>query len=894
MIINSIDIISFGSFRDFHVSFNKNLNVIHTNVENGKSTIMDFIKMMFYGSPSIDRNSDALSNERLKYRSNNSDCEMGGAINFSLNGKDYILHRIFRNSNNTDIVNLFNTSDNIDEKIPKNNEVGKYLLNLNKQSFKKSVFINQVGVNADDEKVTEVLTNLIKSCDEDISYNVVQDRLNVAKENYLSKSGKIGILDKNKITLASLYEDIETAKQEESKKLQMQIEYQSVQENRDEIMARYDELKRQLSIQNMMEEVNSLKNTVSKFDKINDLNQEIEKRKKALSNENITVDNTFINNAQQKMIALQQIGEHKNQMQSKVYKLKKEIENLKESLENSHQEEHQLHDEATEQIEYTHGHIDNLNNAIEEKKKELAENSEKITNADVEFRVVDEQLKTQKEIAQQRIDIAQQQLEDARKPIVDETSQNSISSFIWLGVIVAILGILIVIFANNMLFLIMAGTGILMTLMSYIERNNAIQKQKNKNRIDEIALSKATENIQKVRYDAEIEQQFLVKKQRETKKQLNLLKLNEEQLLSGIDTLEEQKKILEKNLEYWKNQKLEMEKIFSAEQAKVDKKQSELDNTLDDIANSEKKFTNAQNEIIQYINMFKPCKTLNEVAKAISSLNNDLNQVRDLENKRDYQTESLKAETNGQSYEELREKLTDITADFIEMCGKDNPEPMSISELSALKSEIDSCQYSLNMQSKDLSLINSDIKTNFRNSTCVTEIEHNINSLERTIAKEEQFCRSVDLALEILKLSIDEMKEYTSILNDKTSKIFDQLTEGTSYESLTIAKTFDRASKDDTSLNDWLYLSNGTIEQASMSLRLGISQMVSDTSTVDNLPILLDDTFIQYDDSTLSNGINFLKDYSEQYQTIVFTNHKNVIDIINDTNVNTKVISMSN
>ena len=445
-----------------------------------------------------------------------------------------------------------------------------------------------------------------------------------------------------------------------------------------------------------------------------------------------------------------------------------------------------------------------------------------------------------------------------------------------------------------MLFLIMAGVGILMTLMSYVERNSNIQKQKDYNRIDGIAVSKATENIQKVRYDNEVEQQFLVTKQRKSKKQLNLLKLNEEQIVADIEKFEDQKKVLEKNLKYWKSRKNEIEDIFKMEQDKIDKKQSELDSILDDIASSEKKFTNAQNEIIQYVNMFKSCNNLNEVAKAISSLNNDLTQVNDLENKRNYQEEALKSETNGQSYEVLKEKLTNMTADFIEMCGKEIPEPMSISELSALKAEIDDCQYSLNMQNKDLSYINSNIMTNFRKSVCVTQIEHSINDLERIINKEEKFCRSIDLALEVLMQSIEDMKQYSSKLNKKTEYIFNQLTKNTSYENLNIAQNFERVAQNDESLEEWNYLSNGTMEQASISLKLGISQMVYENISIDALPILLDDTFIQYDDNTVLDGINFLTKYSNQSQVIMFTAHKNVIDTITGGNITANLISMSN
>ncbi len=894
MIINAIDVIAFGNFKDIHAEFTSNLNIIHGNVENSKVALLDFITMLFYGSPPVDGKSDVITSERLKYRPTDSNLEMGGAIEFVFNDNEYRLHRIFRNSNATDTVTLYNLTTNLEEKIPNHKEVGKFLFGLNKQAFKRSAFINSTSMGLDDSTVAESLVNLIQTCEENVSSTKVLEELNSTKESYLSKSGKVGILDKNKITLRSLYEDIEVAKQEESKKIEMQMEYQSVQESCDDIVRRYDELKRQLDIQNMMEEVNALKTTVSKFDKVTELNQEIERRKALLTNENVTVDNAFINTAQQKMVALQQIGEHKNQMQSKVYKLKKEIETMKEGLENSYTEEHKLYDEAVEQIEFTLGHIKNIDDNIESKKKELTENMEKINNADVDFRVVDEQLKAQQELGKQRISMAQQQLDDAKQSMIMEVPESSAKSFIVLGVIIALLGIIMVLFAHNNLFFIMLCAGIFVALLSFVDRDKAVKKQNDYHRMDEVALSKATENMQNVRYEVEVAQQYLVKKQRETKKQLNIFKLNEEQIITDIEKLEEQKATLEKNLEYWKNQKIEMEGVFKSEQEKVDRKQTELENTLEDIANSEKSFSTAQTEVIKYVNMFKPCNSLNEVAKAIASLNNDLNEIKDLENKRDYQQETVKSETNGQTYETIKEKLTNVTEDFIEMCGKDNPEPMSISELSALKAELDECQYSLNMQNKDLTLINSDIRANFRKAVCVTQIEHNINTLERTINRQEKFCRSVDLALEVLEQSIEDMKVYTTKLCDRTSTIFKEITKNTSHENSAILQTLENFSQSDNSMEDWKYLADGTMEQASVSLKLGISELLCENLSIDALPTIFDDTFIQYNDDSVKDGINFLYEYSNHTQVIIFTAHQNVMDTIESNNMQVNSVAIEN
>ncbi len=891
MIINSINIESFGNLKHFSMNLNQHLNIIYGDIENGKSTIVAFIRMMFYGAKSIKENPDKLTNERLRYRPDDAfDCDMGGSMNFTIDDTQYTLERTFNDSNTSDIVKLYNVTEGTTIDVTGEN-VGQYIFNVSKETFEKATFIDDVNANSTDEKSTQKLLNLISSYDENVSADTVKNNLLDAKEAYLSKSGKIGILDKNKATLLSLHEDIANAQAEESQKIQMQIEYEAVQYNRDEVVDRYEELRKTLTIQQTMTEVNTLKSTVAKMDSLRELENEISTRKKALSNDKVTVDDAFMQSVQQKLNNIQQVGELKNQYQSNVYKLKSEVDAMNESLKNSHVEEHRLYDEAVEQIEYTNGHIDNLNKAINDNKKELESLSESIKEADVNVRVIDEQVKTKKDLDQQRLDMAQKMLEDARQPIV-YTNPVSSSSFISIGVIICVLGILLTFTVNTWCVLVI-GMGIIIGIVTFFDKHNTSSKSSAKyERVDTIAISKANENIQNVRHDIEIEQYSLNKKQREAQKQLNILKLKEEQIVGDCEKYQGQIKTLEKNLEYWNAQRDETQAVFATEQAKVNKKQNELDTLLENISDAEERFYTAQEDIIRYVSAFKPCKNLTDVSKVVNYLNVEVENIRNLQQKLDYQTELVKAETNGQSYEELREKLTDITEDFIEMCGKDNPQPMSVAELSQLKAEIDDCQFSLNMQNADLSYISSDIKTKFRNRTSVTEIEHEINSIERKIVKQEKFCHSLDLALEVLQQSIEEVKQYNSTLSQNVAAIFENLTDD-SYESIAISKTLDTAIQNDSSFESWKYLCHGTVEQAYISLRLGVAKMVSDTDFNAPLPILLDDNFIQYDNENSLKGIEFMQEYTKNSQVIVFTAHKNIFDYVNQNGGSADLISLN-
>ena len=48
MKIKAIDIAAFGKFKNFHLDLSDGLSVIYGQNEKGKSTLMAFVRMMFY------------------------------------------------------------------------------------------------------------------------------------------------------------------------------------------------------------------------------------------------------------------------------------------------------------------------------------------------------------------------------------------------------------------------------------------------------------------------------------------------------------------------------------------------------------------------------------------------------------------------------------------------------------------------------------------------------------------------------------------------------------------------------------------------------------------------------------------------------------------------------
>ncbi len=246
MKINSIYISAFGGVKDLKLDLNDSFNVIYGENEHGKTTVMSFIKMMFYGS---DRAKNDLAKSPRKKYTPWDNSQMAGSIDFEKDGKNYRLERIFGDSNSTDKVTLINTDLGTRENVSA--DIGTKLLGLSAAAFERSIFIGQFGfpennANAEGE-INSKLSNLALTGEEDASFDEVYKRLEKAKLSLASKSGRAGAYDKNLATLKALNETLLKANEtqqkinagkEKAKEIVAEIE--ALQKNANELKVKID------------------------------------------------------------------------------------------------------------------------------------------------------------------------------------------------------------------------------------------------------------------------------------------------------------------------------------------------------------------------------------------------------------------------------------------------------------------------------------------------------------------------------------------------------------------------------------------------------------------------------------------------------------------------------
>lgn len=247
MKIKSIYISSFGKFNDRHFDFSDGMTVLFGENEAGKTTLMAFIKMMFYGSSS--KSSDIEKNLRTKYRPWGSDA-MAGSITFTHCETDYRLEREFGKGNSSDKITLIDLDTGELTSFSGNTDMGSRFFGLAEAAFERSVFIQDTAksdVNgAAASEINAKLYNATTEAVDDASYQTVLNRLCKAEEALFSKSRRVGKCDRAEAELDLLEQRLQKAYNDEEAALSLKLKIENKELELKEQSARASQLFEQL------------------------------------------------------------------------------------------------------------------------------------------------------------------------------------------------------------------------------------------------------------------------------------------------------------------------------------------------------------------------------------------------------------------------------------------------------------------------------------------------------------------------------------------------------------------------------------------------------------------------------------------------------------------------
>lgn len=187
-----------------------------------------------------------------------------------------------------------------------------------------------------------------------------------------------------------------------------------------------------------------------------------------------------------------------------------------------------------------------------------------------------------------------------------------------------------------------------------------------------------------------------------------------------------------------------------------------------------------------------------------------------------------------------------------------------------------------------------------RNDTNINHLEKELERgvlLEEELKEKETLISNMDkeiAAIELAKSTIEQLsknihEDSAPDINNRVSNIINKITMG-KYSNIRVDDKLGLKIINPES-NEFLMvdsLSGGTIDQLYFSLRFGIISSISH----ENLPLILDDCFIQYDDNRLKNVLELLTEISKERQIILFTCHNREKEFLDELEADYNLIEL--
>ena len=827
MRIDSINIESFGGLKNFRLDFSDGMNVIYGGNEAGKSTVMAFIEMMFYGRTAQEKSSDISKSLRKKYTPWDGSA-MCGELEFTCAGRSYRIRKVFKKTIKTDDVKLYDTQTGEEIELGRDEEIGHRFFGIDVGSFEKSVYISGFGGFASsgqtNEDIAVRLSNLVTTMDEDVSQSKVVGRLTKAKELLRSKSGSRGLL-------IELDEHKKSVKDELSRTQELIARQADYQEEKGRLDERLSEALQKKEVIKKLERRNALEGEsrsiraendritaeLAALEELKDEGAELLRAKESFRGRNYNYETaaTYINRA--------------DELSHAVSSKRMQVEELKGKITNGESIDRKDLSETS---------------ALEAKKEKLILLNERISSA---YKPALEEKRA-----------AEKAEADGRKVLegikdIPKTNLIISAAAMLVAVIFAVLAFTVSIFFLIGAFLA-AGAGAL--LFGRYKRQTEEHDKNLAQGMDMVDKLEKESRVRNNNFEREKERLFdrgawiypdidcdYEAITRENLRQC-CVELENIYLRYGVKDKDELNELFDKNEEAALSRRMYENAVKELEQESAEYAAYVGDENPEDVR---ERYAALRDRLSTYAGKLKGREidgddTERELAELVKKLEEGLD-------KNKARLEELEAELHG--YEDI--EAVDMSAE----------------ELEAAIEDIRGQQMEL------LSLMQSP--------------EHDENELKRTLAElseeydsKKELYDALVIAEENMQGAVDDIsRSFGPILNEKTAGIFNRLTGGR-YDKVMVDKEYSiQAKQKDGVYHEWKFLSSGTTDQAYLALRLAMTELITEGG--ERLPLMLDDILLQYDEKRMKYALDFLEEYAKDAQILFFTCKKtsgeNVIEL---------------
>lgn len=223
MYVKKIYIESFGKLEKLTLDFKEGINVIYGENEIGKSSITAFIKFMLYGFSHANKRTVA-ENDKKHYLSWKSG-EASGYMDVDVGGKAYKIVR--KTSLKNEEALLYDMAKG--EKVNVKGEIGEHLLGVPYETYASCAqSLQSDGLSVGGSVLSEQLSNILFSADEDISAKKALSALDKERIALRHKTGKDGRLFELTQRKEALLEEFEKAKKENAEYIALRSHYEKL------------------------------------------------------------------------------------------------------------------------------------------------------------------------------------------------------------------------------------------------------------------------------------------------------------------------------------------------------------------------------------------------------------------------------------------------------------------------------------------------------------------------------------------------------------------------------------------------------------------------------------------------------------------------------------------
>ncbi|EOD00871.1 ATP-binding protein [Caldisalinibacter kiritimatiensis] len=896
MIIKELILISFGKFINKKLEFKNGINIIYGDNEAGKTTLHKFIEGMFFGFFKPYTKRKVYTDEYDKYFPwENNDYR--GILKYLHDNEVYRIERNFLKGNDEVKIIDDKTGEDIthiyeyDKVIRLPNPASRHL-GLNRVVYNNTINIKQLGNKTDDDLAKEVkdsLINLGGSMDEDISVKSVIERLANRMDNIGTKK-RIKTSPYGKIIA-----EINSLEKERQKSLRIMNEVKEQQKRLNEINNQIKELKNtKRLLENNLEliEVYRAKDKYNKalhlIEDINKLTKDTKslKRYEKVNSEEYTEVVKMDNSLKTIEEGLNNLKGKYNKIKNKIRRIQKNIEELAsfDKIQDSEEIDRLLSDYMI--MENQNKELISIKKKIEDIKKELEEGKNlKVSDINEDFYKYEE-LQHEKDELLYNKDYANVTFLKAR---LDEKEKGykrlkiykvmcivGALAFAPLGIIFDPLLFLTTILPLSLFaYFILAGRETknylnkLNTQLKSIEEEEQESKARIKeieNQMEEILNKygcKTKTEFRKLinKYSREasfIEDRQIQLKELKQRKEyiINEIKGHESIIrkyltLAGVESeinFDNVKKVRQKYNKY-----LELKKFNISLKQEMNEIQQEIENNRVKYDNISKKLVNIlEKNNVQDIKEFK--EALNEKKKYIEL-------TKKLENKNNL----LKSILGDTSIEYLKKKAEESNSSY-----KDNIKKL---DKNKIKSELKEVTSTIIDKRHEITRIEEKIKNLTSKTRPVVDIEEDMMRKNKIKEEYESKLKALKLAKDTIeRISKNIQRDFAPRLNKKVSNIINKVT-AEKYNEVKITEKIDIRIVDPktSKLVNIEELSGGTIDQIYFATRFGIIDIIKGDN---NIPLILDDCFVQYDLNRLESILSFLANVSQERQILLFTCHR--------------------